>query len=243
MLLTVYVGLVIFVLVMVSAESEAWDYFRSQRAPHMCGPIGCPEPAQPPEYRPAAVPVAARCPAQSEDYRFKIAYGQTFGTCTILDYTTFEMSRRVAVYPSRTYLGTALGEFQVAMLGSFISYNEGVVEKVKQLKYEDGFELAWMPKSRLTFQPVSCGLNPYMETGAGIGYVTETYRNSGSRWNWSLMAGFGLERNIPGFAIFGMGVQWRHMSNGNMWGEGDELHHSNSGTDMLQGLITLLHRF
>ena len=84
---------------------------------------------------------------------------------------------------------------------------------------------------------------PYGECGAGIGYVSETYRNSGSRFNWSLLGGFGLERRLKSHALIALGVQWRHLSNGNMWGTGDELHNSNSGTDMIQGLATFLHIF
>jgi hypothetical protein len=38
-------------------------------------------------------------------------------------------------------------------------------------------------------------------------------------------------------------MQWRHLSNGNMWGKGDELHHSNSGTDMIQGMVAFVHHF
>jgi len=86
-------------------------------------------------------------------------------------------------------------------------------------------------------------MRPYLESGAGLSYVSETYRNSGSRWNWSLLGGGGLETCLPGGATFAVGVQWRHLSNGNMWGTGDELHNSNSGTDMIQGMVSLVQAF
>ncbi len=177
------------------------------------------------------------------DYFLKLAYGRTFNTSTALDYATLELSKRLAAYPAVTMCGPATGEVQLAMMASYVFYKEGVIERVKRLNFDDGFELAVVPKGKFTFNPCAVGIKPYLESGAGMSYVSETYRNSGSRWNWSLMAGFGLERRLPGHSIFSLGVQWRHLSNGNMWGKGDELHNSNSGTDMIQGLASFLHRF
>lgn len=178
-----------------------------------------------------------------KDLLVKFAYGRTFGTCTMLDYATVELSRRVTRYPAQTLYGPAVGEVQVALLGSYVFYYEGDVERLRRLDFHDGYELAWLPKGRFTFPAGPMGMAPYLESGAGLGYVSETYRNSGSRWNWSLLAGFGMESCLTDGTVFSMGLQWRHLSNGNMWGKGDELHNSNSGTDMIQALLTLLHRF
>lgn len=177
------------------------------------------------------------------DYLVKMAYGRTFGTSTELDYATLELSRRVSEYPVLTFWGLARGEVQMAFMASYVFYTPGEVEKIKKLNFRDGYELAWLPKGRFTFSVGPMGLSPYLESGAGMSYVSETYRNSGSRFNWSLLGGFGLQRCMPGAAEVSVGVQWRHLSNGNMWGVGDELHNSNSGTDMIQGLATILHRF
>ncbi len=177
------------------------------------------------------------------DYLVKMAYGRTFGTSTELDYATLEFSKKVAQYPILTYLGPAAGEVQMAFLASYVFYTPGDIEKIKRLNFRDGYELAWLPKGRFTFSVGPMGMNPYVESGAGMSYVSETYRNSGSRFNWSLLGGFGLQKCMPGAAVVSVGVQWRHLSNGNMWGVGDELHNSNSGTDMIQGLATILHRF
>jgi hypothetical protein len=181
-------------------------------------------------------------PATLKDYLVKLAYGRTFGTSTQLDYATFELSKRVSSFPALTYWGPAVGEVQLALMASYVLYYEGNIEKVKNLDFRDGFELAWLPKGRFTF-PVWFGLNPYLESGAGLSYVSETYRNSGSRWNWSFLGGFGFEKNVCDSGVFSLGVQWRHLSNGNMWGIGDELHNSNSGTDMVQGMATFIQRF
>lgn len=177
------------------------------------------------------------------DYFVKLAYGRTFGTCTTLDYATFELSKSVVRYPAFTVCGPAMGEVQVAMLGSYVFYYEGGVERAKRLDFQDGYEFAWLPKGKFTFPAGPMGMAPYLESGAGMSYVSETYRNSGSRWNWSLLAGFGMESALTDGTIFSLGLQWRHLSNGNMWGKGDELHNSNSGTDMIQALMTVLHRF
>ncbi len=178
-----------------------------------------------------------------KDLRLKLAYGRTFGTCTMLDYATVELSKSVTRYPAQTICGPAVGEVQVALLGSYVFYYEGDVERLHQLDFHDGYELAWIPKGRFTFPVSQIGMAPYLESGAGLSYVSETFRNSGSRWNWSLLGGFGMESCLADGTIFSMGVQWRHLSNGNMWGKGDELHNSNSGTDMIQALLTMLHRF
>jgi hypothetical protein len=135
------------------------------------------------------------------------------------------------------------GEIHFCLLASHVTYREGVIERVKKLDFHDGYEVGVVPKSHITLPPGPLGLIPYLEGGAGIGYVSETYRNSGSRWNWSLLGGMGMERTMAGNLDFSFGLRWRHLSNGNMWGKGDELHNSNSGTDMVQGLVALVQRF
>ncbi len=179
----------------------------------------------------------------SPDFLVKLAYGRTFGTSTELDYATLEVSRPVRKYPAETSWGPALGELQLALLGSYVFYYEGNIERTKKLNFRDGYELGGLPKGRFTFPGSLIGLDAYIESGAGMSYVSETYRNSGSRWNWLLMGGFGFEKSLPGRGTICLGVQWRHLSNGNMWGKGDELHNSNSGTDMVQGLATFMQRF
>ncbi|MFZ5864655.1 MAG: acyloxyacyl hydrolase [Thermodesulfobacteriota bacterium] len=179
----------------------------------------------------------------SDAYLVKLAYGRTFGTCTELDYATLEVSRRGPRLARSTSYGPIIAEVQMAMLASYVLYKEGTVERLKRLDFDNGYEVGWLPKGRFTLPRGPLGLSTYLESGAGIGYVSETYRNSGSRWNWSLLAGFGMERNLQGRTILSMGLQWRHLSNGNMWGKGDELHHSNSGTDMIQGLATVIYNF
>lgn len=194
----------------------------------------------------SAEPLLARIIPSStalNDLLLKVAYGRTFGTSTELDYATLELSKSVSKRPMNTSYGQALGELQIAMLASYVFYYEGTIERIKRLNFRDGYELAWLPKGRVSFSQRLLGMVPYVETGAGIGYVSETYRNSGSRFNWSLLGGVGFERRIADVAMLSVGLQWRHLSNGNMWGKGDELHNSNSGTDMIQGLATLIHRF
>ena len=178
-----------------------------------------------------------------EDYRIRFAFGKTFGTSTELDYVTVEVSRRVTQSPAFMLNGHALGELQLAFLASHVHYKAGVIERVKKLAFQDGYELGFIPKAHLTLPHGPMGIVPYLESGAGIGYVSETYRNSGSRWNWSLLGGMGMERRLHNLLVLNLGIQWRHLSNGNMWGKGDELHNSNSGTDMIQGLATLVHWF
>lgn len=177
------------------------------------------------------------------EYLIKVAYGRTYGTCTELDYATVEMSRRLSRYPTLTIWGPAVGEVQMAMLASYVVYYEGQVERTKKLDFRDGFELGWIPKGKITFPAGVMGFAPFLESGAGLSYVSETFRNSGSRWNWSFIGGIGLERCLPGSGSVSLGIQWRHLCNGNMWGTGDELHNSNSGTDMIQGLAMFLHSF
>ena len=181
--------------------------------------------------------------APFKDYFIKLAYGRTFGTSTMLDYATLEVSKPLSRCPVLTVAGPAWAEVQMALLGSYVFYSEGVIERAKRLNFADGYEFAWLPKGRFVFTENCWGMNPYLESGAGLSYVSETYRNSGSRWNWSFIGGFGFEKCLPGGGALSLGVQWRHLSNGNMWGKGDELHNSNSGTDMVQGLATFLHRF
>jgi hypothetical protein len=173
----------------------------------------------------------------------KLAYGRTFGTSTELDYATLEISKPLSRYPTWTHWGPAQGEVQMALLASYVIYYEGNIERLKKLNFHDGYELAWLPKGRFTFVHCVMGMKPYLESGAGLSYVSETYRNSGSRWNWSLLGGGGLEACLWGGGAFSLGVQWRHLSNGNMWGKGDELHNSNSGTDMVQGMASFAQKF
>jgi len=182
-------------------------------------------------------------PEPVRDYLVKMAYGRTFGTCTELDYATLELTKRVSGSPLRTVCGPAWAEVQMALLASYVFYYEGTVERLKRLNFRDGYEIGWLPKGRFTFPVTSGGLATYMESGAGMSYVSETYRNSGSRLNWSLLGGFGFEKPVASGGSFAFGVQWRHLSNGNMWGKGDELHNSNSGTDMIQGIATFFQKF
>jgi len=177
------------------------------------------------------------------EFLVKMAYGRTFGTCTELDYATLEVSKRVKRYPAMTFCGPAIGEVQFAVLSSYVVYHEGTLEKLKKLDFRDGYELAGVPKGRFTFAAGPMGMSTYLESGLGLSYVSETFRNSGSRWNWSLLGGVGFERCVPGNGVLSVGVQWRHLSNGNMWGKGDELHNSNSGTDMIQGMASFVQRF
>lgn len=224
-------------------HGQSWSNGKDYPEPVPITASYCPLPIAPEQknYKPylaALTPVV--CP--EDNYLIKLAYGRTFGTCTQLDYATLEMSRSVRKFPAATIFGPALGEVQVALLGSYVIYREGQIERIKRLNFDDGFELGWVPKGRFTFLASKGGFLPYVESGAGIGYVSETFRNSGSRFNWSLMAGFGLQKQSPA-ASLSIGVQWRHLSNGNMWGEGDELHNSNSGTDMIQGLASIKKKF
>lgn len=193
-------------------------------------------------------PQAATPPPQvfksPEDFLVKLAYGRTYGTSTELDYATLEVSKPLTRYPAwTTHWGPARGEVHMALLASYVVYYEGTIERVKRLDFHDGYELGWLPKGRFTFVRRVMGMKPYLESGAGLSYVSETYRNSGSRFNWSLLSGGGLETCLAGGAVFALGVQWRHLSNGNMWGKGDELHNSNSGTDMIQGMAFLVQQF
>jgi hypothetical protein len=193
--------------------------------------------------RPMIIPPSYDSLSGVKDYLVKVAFGKTFGTSTELDYATLEFGRRLTGYPRLNLLGTESAELQMSMLASYVFYYEGKVEKIKKLDFKDGFELAWLPKGKFVFQLRPFGLTPFGECGAGLSYVSETYRNSGSRFNWSLLGGMGLERQLPGKGTLALGIQWRHLSNGNMWGKGDELHNSNSGTDMIQALATFLHFF
>jgi len=187
-----------------------------------------------------AIPVSDQ---KWSDYLIKVAYGRTFGTSTNLDYATLEFSKSVARSRLLESLGPAVAELHFAMLASYVMYYEGTIERVKRLDFQDGYEVAWVPKGRFIFPGVFLGMVPYGECGMGVSYVSETYRNSGSRFNWSLLGGLGLERRISDRSQLALGIQWRHLSNGNMWGVGDELHNSNSGTDMVQALATFVQPF
>lgn len=177
------------------------------------------------------------------DYLVKVAYGKTFGTSTNLDYATLEVSKSVARSKALESLGPRVAELHFSMMASYVLYYEGNVERAKRLNFQDGYEVGWVPKGRFIFPGVFLGMIPYGECGMGISYVSETYRNSGSRFNWSLLGGLGLERKLTDKSLLAFGIQWRHLSNGNMWGKGDELHNSNSGTDMVQALATLVQPF
>ena len=179
---------------------------------------------------------------RQNDYQVKLAYGRTFGTSTTLDYATLELSKPLTRYSTAKLGGLASYELQFAVLASYVFYYQGVIERIKRLDFHDGMEVACLPKNKFILPTTVLGLIPYMENGAGIGYVTETYRNSGSRFNWSLLGGMGLEKPLSR-GLLSVGLQWRHMSNGNMWGKGDELHNSNSGTDMVQALASLVQHF
>lgn len=230
--------------VLGSVPGFAWDNMGGayvQRAPYCA--LGVPGGF---DLRPGGVFNAGPVPpyySPLSNYEIKLAYGKTFGTLTDLDYATLEVSKRISRYPALTFCGPAMAEVQFAMLASYVFYSEGNVERLNRLDFRDGFEIGWVPKGKFTFPTGALGMSPYLESGAGMSYVSETYRNSGSRWNWSFIGGFGLETCLPGQGRVSLGVQWRHMCNGNMWGEGDELHDSNSGTDMIQGLATILQPF
>lgn len=177
------------------------------------------------------------------EYRVRFAFGRTFGTSTELDYTTVEVARSLSQYGEDLLPLAGRGQLQMALLASHVSYKGGHVERLKRLDFHDGYELGVLPKAFVALPEGPMGLAAYLESGAGIGYVSETYRNSGSRWNWSLLAGFGMERRLDSLTAVTVGLLWRHLSNGNMWGKGDELHNSNSGTDMIQGTAAVVHRF
>jgi hypothetical protein len=237
------VGLSLSLFVFLNCSPAfGWDGLTD---PHYdCGAFGNSGPFQQIPLAPTPdMPIGQCFAGPNRDYLVKLAYGRTIGTSTELDYATLEVSKSLKRYPTMTICGPAFGEVQVALLGSYVFYYEGNIERLKKLDFHDGYELGWLPKGRFTFPSCPGGWDTYLESGAGIGYVSETYRNSGSRWNWSLLGGFGLEKCMPYGGTISFGVQWRHLSNGNMWGKGDELHNSNSGTDMLQGLATFLHRF
>jgi hypothetical protein len=243
---TTYLYLIFLILIIASTcgTGLTWDK-RACGAPinNYPAPIALRAAYAPPRVRPTPA-LAALQPvfSRENDYLIKLAYGKTFGTCTELDYATLEMSRSVRKFRATTLFGPALGEVHVALIGSYVFYHEGRIERIKRLQFEDGFELGWVPKGRFTFLADPDSFSPYLESGAGIGYVSETFRNSGSRFNWSLMAGFGFQK-CNGRGSLSVGVQWRHLSNGNMWGKGDELHNSNSGTDMIQGLASIKRKF
>ncbi|MGB6064137.1 MAG: hypothetical protein WBG50_04980 [Desulfomonilaceae bacterium] len=236
----VYFGVILsatFIIIGWCSSAHTWDGI----LPDM-SPLRFDRPTQENCLQACLLPQAPAC-LPFQDFRLKLAYGRTYGTSTQLDYATMEFSKPVSRYPADTIWGPALAEVQVALLASYVVYYEGTIERIKKLDFHDGYELAWLPKGRFTFPTCPLGVSPYLESGAGLSYVSETFRNSGSRWNWSFLGGFGFERCLPGEGVFSLGVQWRHLCNGNMWGKGDELHNSNSGTDMIQGLASVIHRF
>ncbi len=234
----------IIVLVSSCPAFAVDDYPAMIAANHTTGaPAGIRSHSMPHRKTPSAAARWMLPAAAAGDMYVKVAYGRTFGASTELDYTTVEVSKGLKKYPASTKYGPALGELQLALLASHVDYHGGHVERLKRLAYADGYELGLIPKAHVTLPEGPLGFRAYLESGAGIGYVSETYRNSGSRWNWSLLGGFGFERNLKGWMDVSLGLQWRHLSNANMWGKGDELHNSNSGTDMIQGLARVLHRF
>ncbi len=139
--------------------------------------------------------------------------------------------------------GTWFSELQFALLGSYVIYRESAADRAHNRNFRDGYELGGLPKLRFTFPCRSVSLDAYVEGGVGTDYVTETYRNAGSRWNWLLLGGFGLQKSIRGNAIMSLGVQWRHISNASMWGTSNEIHSHNPGTNMIQGLVTFRYPF
>jgi hypothetical protein len=177
------------------------------------------------------------------DYLVKLAYGTTFLTLTPLDYATLEVSAPFKRYSMMTPWGTCFSEFQLALLGSYVIYRESAADRAHNRNFRDGYELGGLPKLRFTFPCGPVPLDAYVEGGVGTDYVTETYRNAGSRWNWLLLAGFGLQKSIRGNAIMSLGVQWRHISNASMWGTSNEIHSHNPGTNMIQGLVTFRYPF
>jgi Lipid A 3-O-deacylase (PagL) len=177
------------------------------------------------------------------EYLVKLAYGKTFLTSTPLDYATLEVSAPFKRYSMMTPWGPWFSEFQVALLGSYVIYRESDADRAHNRNFRSGYELGGLPKLRFTFPDRSVSLDAYFEGGVGIDYVTETYRNAGSRWNWLLLSGFGLQKSIRGNGIMSLGVQWRHISNANMWGTTNEIHSYNPGTNMIQGLVTFRYPF
>jgi hypothetical protein len=221
----------------------AWDAFSHSMYRQLHdGVIGLPHQSGLYDSGGSSVPMVGAIFSSQSDYEVKLAYGRTFGTSTELDYATLEVSKPLAQHLAPIPWHPAVAEVHMALLASYVVYYEGKIERVKRLEFHDGYELAWLPKGKFMFSFGPLGVSSYLESGAGLSYVSETYRNSGSRWNWSLLGGVGLEKCVPGGGV-SIGVQWRHLSNGNMWGKGDELHNSNSGTDMIQALATVLQRF
>ena len=221
----------------------AWDGSPSSATGRLySGIVGVPFPSDERHGKlPSVIPLGTIF-QKPNDYQIKVAYGRTFGTSTALDYATLEVSKSLTRYSPAILGGFGTAELQLALLGSYVIYYEGVVERIKRLDFRDGYELAWLPKNKISLRASLLGMVPYLESGAGMSYVSETYRNSGSRWNWSLLGGMGFEKSLS-HGVISVGLQWRHLSNGNMWGQGDELHNSNSGTDMVQGLASVVQRF
>ena len=177
------------------------------------------------------------------EYLVKLAYGTTFATHTPLDYATLEVSAPFKRYSMMTPCGTWFSEFQFALLASYVIYSESDADRAHNRNFRSGYELGGLPKLRFTFPSRSVSLDAYLEGGVGTDYVTETYRNAGSRWNWLLLAGFGLQKSIGGNAVMSLGIQWRHISNASMWGTSNEIHSHNPGTNMIQGTVTFRYPF
>lgn len=177
------------------------------------------------------------------EYVVKLAYGSTFLTSTPLDYATLEISAPFRRYSTMTPWGTWFSEFQFALLGSYVIYREKDADRAHNRNFRSGYELGGLPKLHFTFPSSAVAWDAYLEGGVGLDYVTETYRNAGSRWNWLLLSGFGLQKSIRGNAIMSLGVQWRHISNASMWGTSNEIHSHNPGTNMIQGLVTFRYSF
>ncbi|MBI5571078.1 MAG: acyloxyacyl hydrolase [Desulfomonile tiedjei] len=230
-------------LILSSTTVLSWDGWPGDTPCSMCSVQGAaPQLSSGYATDPLAV-TAVPCATEVSPFRVKLAYGRTYGTCTSLDYATLELSKPLTSFPTLTRCGPAVGEVQMALMASYVFYYDGCLERLKNLDFHDGYELAWLPKGRFTFPGGPLGTSTFLESGFGMSYVSETYRNSGSRWNWSILGGMGVEKYLPGRGILSFGIQWRHLSNGNMWGKGDELHNSNSGTDMIQGLASFVHYF
>jgi hypothetical protein len=177
------------------------------------------------------------------EYLVKLAYGSTFLSATPLDYATLEVGLPFKRYSLMSPWGAWFGEFQFALLGSYVIYRQNDVDRAHNCNFRNGYELGGLPKLRFTFPCLSLPCDAYVEGGVGIDYVTEPYRNAGSRWNWLVLAGFGLQKSLRGNAIMSLGVQWRHISNASMWGTSNDIHSHNPGTNMIQGLITFRYAF
>ena len=49
----------------------------------------------------------------------------------------------------RVFTVSARGGFRLAVLASRVNYHEGDIERVKKLEFQDGLEMAVLPKARI----------------------------------------------------------------------------------------------